>query len=88
MHEMSLINDLMAKIKRLADENKAQAVEEVTVEIGALAHISAEHFREHFEEAAVGTTAEKAKLKVIMKDDIHDPQAQDILLKNIKVATS
>lgn len=85
MHEMSLIHDLMRKIKTIATDQKATRVAGVKVRIGALAHISADHFREHFEEEAKGTIAEGARLEVEMLTDEKDPQAQDIILDSVEV---
>lgn len=86
MHEMSLINDLMRKILRVADEQGARRIVGLKVELGALSHLSASHFREHFEEAAAGTPAEGARLDIIEMTDIHDSHAQDILLRSVEVA--
>jgi hydrogenase nickel incorporation protein HypA/HybF len=86
MHEFSLINDLMRKITKIAAEQKSAKVTGVTVRLGALAHISADHFREHFEHAARGTVAESAKLHVLTSTDEADPRAQDILLESVDVA--
>lgn len=85
MHEMSLIHDLMRKIEMIASDQKATQVAGVKVRIGALAHISADHFREHFEEEAKGTIAEGARLEVEMLTDENDPQAQDIILESVEV---
>lgn len=85
MHEMSLMNNLLAKIEQIAKENNSNKVSKVCVTIGALAHISADHFREHFVEGASGTIAEGAELFVIMNEDINDPNAQDILLTSVDV---
>lgn len=85
MHEMSLIHDLMRKIEMIASDQKATQVAGVKVRIGALAHISADHFREHFEEEAKGTIAEGARLEVQMLTDENDPQAQDIILESVEV---
>lgn len=85
MHEMSLIHDLMRKIETIAREQNANRVAGVKVRIGALAHISADHFREHFEEEAKGTIADGARLEVEMLTDENDPHAQDILLDSVDV---
>lgn len=85
MHEMHLINDLMKKIITLAADNQAKGISKVTVQLGALSHISGDHFREHFEEAAAGTIAEMASLEIIEEKDIHASDAQDILLKDIEI---
>ena len=85
MHEMSLMNNLLAKIEQVAKENNSNKVSKVCVTIGALAHISADHFREHFVEGTTGTLAEGTKLVVTVNDDINDPNAQEILLTSIDV---
>jgi hydrogenase nickel incorporation protein HypA/HybF len=83
MHEMSLLADLMDKIKTLAHDHEAEEITEVTVRLGALSHISADHFREHFEHAARGTLAEEAKLTVVEDGDMNAPHAQDIMLESV-----
>lgn len=85
MHEFSLINDLMRKITTIAREQGAKKVVSVKVKLGALAHISPDHFREHFEEAAGGTVAAGARLEVELNPDENDPHAQDILLDSVEV---
>ena len=85
MHEQSLMNDLMAKIKAVVTENNAKRAVSVDVWLGALSHMSPEHFREHYEESSKGTVAEGAKLNITPSDDIDDPNAQQILLRDIEV---
>lgn len=83
MHEMSLINDLVNKIETIAQEQNVKKIVSAKVWLGAMSHISADHFRGHFVEGTVGTVAEGAKLHVEVSDDLKDPQAQDILLISI-----
>jgi hydrogenase nickel incorporation protein HypA/HybF len=85
MHEFSLINDLMRKIAAIAHEQSARRVVGVKVTLGALSHISPDHFREHFEAAATGTIAQDAMLDIETLTDEHDPHAQDILLDSVEV---
>ncbi len=85
MHEMTLLRGLMKQIERIARDEKAEAVTVVRVQLGALSHISPDHFREHFEHSARGTVAEKARLEVEQLTDIHDPNAQEILLASLDV---
>lgn len=85
MHEFSLIADLLRKIEALARSEHADRVTAVRVRIGALAHISAGHFREHFVRGARGTPAEDARLDIEVSEDISDPSAQDILLQSVEV---
>jgi len=85
MHEHSLMNDLMGKILTIAQENKASRVVSVEVWLGALSHMSPSHFQEHYDESSKDTIAEGAKLHCEVSTDIHHPNAQDILLKNVEV---
>ncbi len=85
MHEFSLINDLIRKISTIALEQRARKVIGVTVKIGALSHISQDHFRDHFVLASRGTIAEGARLNIEFMTDVTDPQSQDVLIQNIEV---
>jgi len=71
---MSLINDLVNKIKTVASEQETEKITSAKVRLGALSHISAEHFREHFEEGTKGTIAEGARLDIEVSDDVNDPK--------------
>lgn len=85
MHELSLMADLMRKIEAAAQKHGASKVVGVKVQLGALAPLSAEHFREHFEWAARGTLAEGARLEIEALSDISDPHAQAIWLVSVDV---
>jgi len=85
MHEMSLINDLVNKIESIAKEQNASHITKATVRLGALSHISADHFRGHFVDGTKGTVAEGAELDIEVSDDLKDPNAQDILLLSVDV---
>ncbi len=87
MHEQSVMNHLMNKILMLAEKEKATQVTKVSVKLGALSHMSCEHFKEHFDIAAKGTIAENAQIDAEESNDIHDPDAQAVLLKSIDVAS-
>ncbi len=86
MHEHSLIANLLSRIEAIARQQNAARVVGVAVWIGALAHISAGHFREHFEDGSRGSVAQGARLDIEVSDDPEHPQAQDILLRSIEVA--
>jgi hydrogenase nickel incorporation protein HypA/HybF len=85
MHEASLIVDLMRRIDRIAGEARAKRVTGVSVWLGALSHLSADHFTAHFNAAAAGTIAAGAALHITLSDDANDARAQDILLQSIEV---
>ncbi len=84
-HELTLLADIMRKVEQVASEEHASAVSAVSVELGALAHISPEHLREHFAIAARGTVAECARLDIDAREDITDPNAQEIILRSVEV---
>jgi hydrogenase nickel incorporation protein HypA/HybF len=86
VHEFSLLKDLLNKIKTIANDNNSKKIIGVKVKLGALAHISPEHFREHFEHAIAGTFIKGAKLEVESLTDISDPRAQEIILDSVEVA--
>jgi hydrogenase nickel incorporation protein HypA/HybF len=79
------MNDLMRKIETIAREQNAPRIVSVKVTLGALSHISAQHFREHFVQAAAGTVAEGARLDIAELKDATDPRAQDILLESVEM---
>ncbi len=87
MHESSLMQGFMQQLQTLAQQNQAERVTAVRVKVGALTHFSAEHFLEHFEEAAKGTLAEGATVDVELLEDIDDPRAQDIVLDEFDITT-
>ena len=86
MHEASLIRDLISKIEETAQNNQAKRVTVVRIKLGALAHCSPEHFREHYDQAAQGTIAENAELEIEqLQDTVDDPNAQEIVLDSIEI---
>jgi hydrogenase nickel incorporation protein HypA/HybF len=87
MHEAALMKNLMARIDKVAQLENAKRVTHISVWLGALSHMSAAHFAEHFEESAAGTLAEGAKIDATVSDDIHDPKAQELVLTGITVDT-
>lgn len=85
MHEFSLINNLIRKITSIALEHRARKVVGLTVKLGALSHISPDHFREHFINAIRGTVAEGARLNIEILTDMTNPQSQEVLLESIEM---
>ena len=88
MHEHSLIRNLLDKINQLAGQQRGGKIAAVNVQLGALAHISAAHFREHFEHETAGTALADVRLNVEELADIHHPRAQDIVLESIEFEES
>jgi hydrogenase nickel incorporation protein HypA/HybF len=78
---------LMRRIEETARNENARRVVGITVTLGALSHMTVDHFGEHFDQASAGTIAEGALLTVTTSNDIHDPNAADIVLNGIDVET-
>ena len=86
MHEMSLLRDLLGKLDQISASEGGAKIVRVRVWLGAFSHISADHFREHFEEATAGGVADGAELEVEESDDESHPDAQEIVLRTVEVA--
>jgi hydrogenase nickel incorporation protein HypA/HybF len=85
MHERSLMAGLMRQIEAVTQEQGAARATRIHVRLGALAHFSPEHFREHFHEASNGTAAEGARVEIAVSDDLTSPDAQDVLLESLEL---
>jgi hydrogenase nickel incorporation protein HypA/HybF len=77
--------DLLRQMTAIMQQHGASRVVGVTVKLGALCHISAEHFRVHFVQSARGTIAEGAHLTLERGHDPTDPRAQDVVLDCLEV---
>lgn len=85
MHEASLLKNLLETIQTIVMEQRGIRATRITVQIGALSHLTPEHFRSHFQQAAQGTVAENAQLEITVLDNIQDPLAQEIFLESVEV---
>lgn len=85
MHEKSLMDNLMKKILLLAEREKAVKVTKISVKLGALSHMSKDHFKEHFDISSRGTIAQDAEIETEESQDLDDPHAASVILKNIDV---
>lgn len=79
------MDNLIKKILLLAEKERATRVTRVSVKLGALSHMSKEHFQEHFDLASMGTIAQDAEIEAEESQDIHDPNAPFVVLKKIDV---
>ena len=85
MHELSLINNLLGKIDSVVQENGGKRAVAVEVWLGSLSHLSRDRFADHFEQFSKGTVAEDAWLDIQVSDDNDDPNAQQVLLRNVEI---
>ena len=85
MHEASLMAALTRRVAEVSAAEQGKKLRAVHVWLGALSHFSAEHFREHFEEAMRDGPAEGAELFITLSEDTRDPRAQDVVLQSVEV---
>lgn len=85
MHEASLVRDLVRRAEAVVVAEDASRGSALTVRRGALCHVSADHLRGHFAEAAVGTRVEGAELRVESDNDLSAPGAGDLILVSVTV---
>lgn len=85
MHERALMRDVMERIEAIAREEGATRVTRVDVRLGALSHFTADHFRDHFEDASRGTVAEGALVVASLTGDVRDTNASDVLVESVEV---
>jgi hydrogenase nickel incorporation protein HypA/HybF len=85
LHEHALIDDLLRKIESVAATERSSRVSRIRVELGALSHLTPEHFMEHFEQAAAGTVAEGAEVVINARDDPLEPAADQIILTSVDI---
>lgn len=91
MHELSLCDDLIGQVVAIAAQHKAESVESITVNIGALAGIEPMLLESAFSLIKVGTVAEHALFimqtaPVIVhcrKCDVQSEVAANCLLCNV-----
>jgi hydrogenase nickel incorporation protein HypA/HybF len=83
MHETALVRDVVRRIEDLARKTGAHRVTGARIWLGALSHVSAEHFREHFTIEALGTAAAKATLAIEVSRDLVHPNAQHVRLESV-----
>ena len=83
MHETGLVRDVVRRVDDLARSTGARRVMRVRVWLGALSHLSVEHFREHYAIEARDTTAAGAVLEIEASTDPADPNAQQVRLESV-----
>ena len=83
MHETALVRDVVRRIEDLAHATGARRITGAKVWIGALSHLSAEHFREHYALEAQGSMAAGAILTIEASSDLDHPDAQHVRLESV-----
>jgi hydrogenase nickel incorporation protein HypA/HybF len=88
MHETALVRDIVRRMIELAQSSGACRVVRAKIWLGALSHLSAEHFREHFAMEARDTVAAGAVLEIEVSDDLNDLHAQNVRLESMSLEES
>lgn len=85
MHESALVDTLLRRVLDVARQAGAHRVSRVSVRLGALCHLSAEHLAGHFQDAAAGTPAAGAELRLQACSDATAAGALDLELESVEV---
>ena len=80
---LTLVRDIIRGIEDLARAAGGARVTGAKIWLGALSHLSADHFREHYAIEAQGTAAAGATLVIEASDDLNDPHAQRVRLESV-----
>lgn len=85
MHESSMMVGLLRQVEAVAREKGADRILAVDLRIGALAGMTAEHLREHWDLAVAGGVAEGADLRVTVSDDPFEHGAYGVTLTSVDI---
>jgi hydrogenase nickel incorporation protein HypA/HybF len=85
MHEASVMANLLRRIEAIAEIEGARRVTALSVWLGALCHLSAEHFAEHFARAVRNTLADGARLEITVSDDIGHADAAQVRIETVEL---
>ena len=83
MHETALVRDVVRRIEDLAQATGARRITGAKIWLGALSHLSAEHFREHYALEAQGSIAAGAILTIEASSDLDHRHAQHVRLESV-----
>ena len=83
MHETALVRDIVHRMDDLVRQAGAYRITGAKIWLGALSHLSAQHFREHFAIEAKHTAAAGAVLEIEISDDLDDQNAQHVRLESV-----
>ena len=64
MHDSSMMKGIIAKAQGAAQDAGARRVTAVRIRVGSLSGISPGHLREHYDDAAAGTSLEGSMLEI------------------------
>lgn len=80
-----MASDLVVQVQKIARARDLSKVLAVRLKVGPLAHISEEHFREHFALASRGTVAEGARLVMEAVSGAKGVESHGLVLDSLEV---
>ena len=87
MHESRVVADLVNKVNEIAREHAVERVDAVSIQLGAMSHLTPETLVHQFEVYVAGTVAESARLDISRADDPYCPQSRDVRLVSVATGT-
>jgi Zn finger protein HypA/HybF involved in hydrogenase expression len=85
MHESRLVTNLVDEAVRIAELNHPEEVQEVTLSIGALSHVTPLSLESHLKPAAQGTLIDNATMTITKATDPYAADALDVRLVSMRV---
>lgn len=86
MHEIALMRGLLRQIEAVSKQNGEARIIQVNIWLGALSQMSADHFRDHYDQMTVGTCGADAEMHIEASDDPTHPDALHVLLQSVEIA--
>jgi hydrogenase nickel incorporation protein HypA/HybF len=83
-----MLKDLHRRLAALGTQVGAAQITSVSLWVGALAHVDERQLRARWPEVIGNTAAEHAQLRLEFSDDLADPRADGIVLKDVVVRES
>ena len=77
------MRDLRRKIVEVSERHGGRRVSRVSLEVGALSHVTEASLRQRWETTFAGTPAASARLTVETASDLADPGAQGVRITEI-----
>ncbi|MEQ8507864.1 MAG: hypothetical protein RIF37_18015 [Rhodospirillaceae bacterium] len=79
------MRSLLRQIEAVSEQNGGVQISQVAVWLGALSQMSADHFRDHYNQCALGTCAAGADIRIEVSEDASHPDALHVILKSVEI---
>lgn len=85
MHEMHLMKNIIQKLEQVSRAHQAEKVVSLKVWLGALSHLTPEHFLEHFEYESKNTHVEGALVSFEISNDVEHPDSMEVKILEVEI---